>query len=276
MKIFLLFAAFALHAVAVAAQGNLEILPLKHRSAEQVIPVLRPLVEPGGVLSGQAYQLFVRTSPRNLADLKRALEAIDMPQRRLMISVRFDTSANAAASSIEARGTVRSGPVTIGTQRGPAAEQSRVEARVLSSRSASDDRVDQRVQVLEGGRAFIYAGQSRPLAQRQILSGPGGTVIQDSTVIQNLDTGFEVVPRVSGSTVFLDINPQREVAGPLGSGSVLSQHVSSSISAQLGEWVELGGAVESEARSSGGVLSTRNARMGETRRVWVRVEELRP
>ena len=62
MKRFLLLLSLVLHAAVAAAQGSLEVLPLRHRSAEQVIPVLRPLVEAGGVLSGQGYRLFVRTS----------------------------------------------------------------------------------------------------------------------------------------------------------------------------------------------------------------------
>jgi len=275
MKRRLLLACFLAHALAAFGQGGLEIVPLRHRSAEQVIPVLRPLVEAGGTLSGQGYQLFVRTSPDNLADLRRALAAIDTPQRRLMISVRFDASADAERSGIEARGTLRSGEVTLSNQRFPA-ERTQVEARISSSRSASDDRVDQRVQALEGSRAFISTGQSRPLQQRQVYTGPGGTSVQNTTVIQNIDTGFEVLPRVSGNTVHLEISPQRETPGTLGPGSVQSQRVSSSVSAQLGEWVELGGAIESGAGTASGTLSSREVRSSGTRRVWVRVEELRP
>ncbi len=39
------------------------------------------LLEPGGVLSGQSNQLIVRTSPRNLAEIRAALDAIDTPAR---------------------------------------------------------------------------------------------------------------------------------------------------------------------------------------------------
>jgi type II secretory pathway component GspD/PulD (secretin) len=275
MKRFLLFAGLLVVALAIHARGSLEVVPLRHRSAEQVIPVLRPLLDAGGALSGQGYQLFIRTSPGNLQDLRRALATIDTPQRRLVISVRFDATAEASRSAIDARGTLRSGDVTISNQRFPN-ERTQVEARVLSSRGASDERVDQRVQVLEGGRAFISTGLSRPLPQRQVVVGPAGVAVQETTVIQNLDTGFEVTPRVSGNTVFLDINPQRETPGALGQGSVQSQRVSSSLSAALGEWVELGGAIESTSSSGGGTLSSRDARAGSARRVWVRVEELRP
>ncbi len=275
MKRLLLLACFLTHALAAFGQGSLEIVPLRHRSAEQVIPVLRPLVEAGGTLSGQGYQLFVRTSPENLMDLRRALAAIDTPQRRLMISVRFDASAEATRSAIDARGTLRSGDVTLSNQRFPT-ERTHVETRIVSNRSASDERVDQRVQVLEGSRAFISTGQSRPLQQRQVYTGPGGTTVQNTTVIQNIDTGFEVMPRVSGNTVHLEISPQRETPGALGPGSVQSQRVGTSVSVQLGEWVELGGAIESSAGTAGGTLSSRDARTSDVRRVWVRVEELRP
>jgi len=268
-----LFAFLVTHATAALAQGGLEVVPLKHRSAEQVLPVLRPLVAPGGAVTGQGYQLFVRTSAANFEELKRALAAIDTPQRRLLISVRFDDTADSARNALEARGTLRSGNVSVSNQRFPS-DHSQAQVRVLSSRGASDERVDQRVQVLEGARALISTGQSRPLTQRQVFSGPGGTVMRETTAIQEIETGFEVTPRLSGNTVFLDIHPQRETPGSL--GTVQSQRVSSAISAPLGEWVELGSAAESASSSSGGVLSSRDASRTQTRSVWVRVEELRP
>src|ERR1700752_1999939 len=73
-----------------SGQGALEIIALRHRTADQVLPALRPLMEPGATLTGQGTQLIVRTSPANLAELMRALEAIDRPSRRLQISVRYD------------------------------------------------------------------------------------------------------------------------------------------------------------------------------------------
>ena len=47
-------------APAVLAQGTLEVIPLRHRTVEQLLPVLRPLLEPGGALSGQSNQLSGR------------------------------------------------------------------------------------------------------------------------------------------------------------------------------------------------------------------------
>jgi hypothetical protein len=71
------FAVLMLLALTARAQNALEIITLRHRTAEQVLPSLQPLLEPGGTLSGQGAQLFVRTSPANLDDLRLALTALD-------------------------------------------------------------------------------------------------------------------------------------------------------------------------------------------------------
>jgi hypothetical protein len=262
-------------AAGALAQGTLEIIGLKHRTAEQVLPVLRPLLEPGATLTGQYNQLIIRTSPRNLAELRAALEAIDTPIRRLLISVRFETAADASRRDLEASGTVRSGSVTIGTTPVPA-DRTQVDVRILDSRAALDERVDQRIQMLEGGRAFIATGESRPLRQRQVFPAPGGVIVTESTAIREASTGFEVLPRVAGNTVFLEIAPQRETFVGSAPGAVHGQRATSSISGRLGEWIELGGAAGSSAREERGILSTREARGAESRRIWVKVEEVNP
>lgn len=217
------------------AQASLEVIELRHATAEQVLPALRPLLAPGGVLTGQRNQLIVRTSPANLAELRRALEALDAPARRLVVSVRF--SGEAAERRTE-----------IGVDARVAERGSRIEARAAESRSAGSERVDQRIQVLEGSRARIATGASRPLELR------GGAVIQD------IATGFDVIPRLAADTVLLEIAPQREVAGTVTRGSVQVQRASSTIRTRLGEWVELAGVDEG----------------GSRRRIWVRVDEVRP
>ena len=217
------------------AQG-LEIIPLRHRTVEQVLPVLRPLVEPGGTLSGHSNQLFVRASPANVADIRRVLDTLDRPLRRLQISVRFDQLADGARQGIGAGGTI--------SNRG-----SRIDIRAEDSRSRSDERVDQRLQVIEGGRGVIFAGQSMETHDRA--------------------TGFIVVPRLSGETVHVDIAPQRE------SGESF-QRASTSVSARLGEWFEIGGATTRAERDERGILSaSRSSRTGD-RRIWLKVEEVRP
>jgi type II secretory pathway component GspD/PulD (secretin) len=221
--------------LAAWAQASLEVIDLRHGTAEQVLPALRPLLEPGGVLTGQRNQLIVRTSARNLAELRRALEALDAPARRLVIAVRFEGVAAEQRTEIGVDARV--------SERG-----TRIAARAAESQSGGGERVDQRIPVLEGGRARIATGASRPLQLR------------DGAVIQDIATGFDVVLRLAGDTVLLEIAPQREVAGTVTRGSVQVQRASSTLRSRLGEWVELAGI-------DGGSSS---------RRIWVKVDEVRP
>ena len=243
-----LFALCACGAALALAQQALEIIPLRYRTVDQVLPALQPLLEPGGALSGSRGQLFLRASPANAAEIKQALAAIDRPARRLEISVRFEDAQDAERRALGAGGTISS--------RG-----ARVDATAEHSRRGAAERVDQRLQVLEGGRAYIMAGRSRP------LSAPRETVIQD------FGTGFEVVPRVSGSDVTLEILQQREVPGSL-PGSVHGQQISSVVRARLGEWVEIGGGAADRRTEERGIGAARSERAVEARRVWVKVEEI--
>ena len=233
-------AVLLLLASAALAENALEIITLRYRTAEQVLPGLRPLLEAGATLSGQGNQLFVRTSAANLTDLKLALDVLDAPQRRLLVSVRFDEARDIATRELGASGRIGS-------------RDSQVEIRAQDARSQGAERVDQRVQALDGGRAMIYTGASRPVRQRQYIQTPAGVVSQEVTVVQELASGFEVIPRVAGNRVQVEVAQQRETAASY-------QRAATSASGRLGEWFELG----SVAMSSG----------GETRRVWIRVDEL--
>jgi len=241
-------------AAPVAAQNSLEIISLRHRTAEQVLPALQPLLEPGGTLSGQSSQLFVRTSPANLAELRRALEVIDRPLRRLQVLVRFDDLTDAAARGVEAGGRV--------STRG-----SNVEIRAQDSRASSDERADQRLLVLEGARAMITTGQARPITRQQLIQTPGGVISQQVTVYEDRSSGFEVIPRLAGNRVQVEIAPQRW------SGENV-QRASTTVSGPLGQWFELGAVAASAARDERGIASANRSTSSETRRVWIRVDEL--
>lgn len=249
------FAVLAAIATAALAQNALEIITLRHRTADQVLPSLRPLLEPGATLSGQGNQLFVRASPASVSDLRLALEVLDAPQRRLLISVRFDDAADAASRSLGASGRIGGGG-------------SQLDVRAQGTQSRSEERVDQRVQALDGARATILTGASRPLRQQQYIQTPAGVVSQQVTVVQELTSGFDVIPRVTGDRVQVEVAPQRETPGSY-------QRVATTAGGRLGEWFELGAVVMGAARDARGITSASASGGGETRRVWIRVDELR-
>lgn len=243
---------------------GLEVIKLRHRSAEQLLPQLAPFVEPGGALTGMNDKLFLRASARNQAEIRQLLSALDTPLRRLMISVRQE-----GADSGSDRGAGVSGRVEVGGG-----------APVLSGRGhiyQSDSRnrrdVAQQVQTVDGGRASIMVGQSYFLPMRQLLLGPGGTVLSESLVQRDLATGFVVLPRLAGDRVTLEVSPRDDTPGPL-PGAVNSTRLVTTVSGRLGEWLELGGSVGDQSTSSEGIASYGTRSAMRRQRLLLKVDEL--
>ena len=253
------FLASLLLLAAAPARAELEILALRHRTVDQVLPALQPFVEPGGAIQGMSGQIIVRASPQNIAELRRVLESIDTPARRLLISVTQDAAT-----------ATRSASVGVGL-RGRGHE---VELAVAAGerRSLGTENIAQQVQALEGSPAVIAVGTAVPTAVT--TWGPNGVVTTTGGFAQ-FDTGFSVTPRLAGERVFLDIAPQRASVHAGGSASV--QRVATSVSGRVGEWIPLGGVSTERAvqgASIGGITGRSAGSEATTGGVWVRVEVL--
>lgn len=261
---FLLTVAIALWVNLVAAQ-SMEIIELRNKRVDDVLPVLLPLVEPGGTLTGMNNQLFLKASPKNRAEIKRALAAIDTPARRLIIRV-----AQNLHSEAEARGTEAAGQAVIG-------KTNRVQAgaTVWDTKGVRGENAAQMVQTVEGGRAYIQIGRSLAVPMRQMIVGPGGTVVNETIVYRDIGRGFYAMPRLNGQRVTLEISQQAEEFDPAyGRGGVNSQRLATTVSGQLGEWIELGGGGRQAAGRQSGAYSVGTGDARDQRAIWLKVEEI--
>lgn len=280
---------FSLLPLLAIAQQEMEIIPLRHRQIEQVMPTLRPLLEPGAALSGMNNQLILRASRKNREEIKQALAVIDTPARSLVIRVSQNRDASMQRSGGEVYGSVGNDNVRITQQRTGAAAgggggvvvrsgDSVVAGQVLDTQSTRTARTGQMVQVVEGGRAFINVGKSLPLPLRQVVVGPGGAIVTDSVVYRDVGQGFYAEPRLAGDRVTLEISPQFDTQGNQGYGSVGSvntQRISTTVSGRLGEWIELGGSGQQASGQNRGNLSVGTSDIRDNRSVWLLVEEVK-
>jgi len=282
-----IFAWLALLLFSAPVFAELEIIALKHRSAEEVLPIIRPLLDKEDVASGMNYQLILRTSPHNLAQIRKLLESIDVAPRSLKITVMQNVDSETVARLTEVSGNVglsREARVSVpgnGNSSGLNVELGqggdRLKAHVISTRSLEDDRKTQQLQVLEGSRALVHSGQSVAVPQRQVIQNQWGTRVIDSTQYQEAGSGFYVLPRVNGNRVTLEISAQNDSFAP-GSGdqpTMRIQQTSSTVSGRLGEWLEIGG-IGQQKSNDGSTISTRDtSRMREQRSVLIKVEEIK-
>ncbi len=258
-----------------------EVIQLRYRTAEQILPVLQPLVEKGGTLSAMNSRLIVRTTPENLAEIKDVLAQIDTMPRRLMISVRQDADVERSARGGQVSGRVEIGDEVVifspgePTPPGATVQSNGVRARVYSSEGQRGERISQQVQVVDGGQALIRVGQSAPILSRQWVDTPSGRRLTEVIEYREVDAGFVVTPRVAGEQVTLDISTagDRLQGSPTGPAQV--QRVQTSVTGRLGEWIEIAGIGEEAVRRESEILaSSRDARR-EARRVLLKVDEIK-
>jgi len=269
----------ALAGAAQAQQTVLEVITLKYRSAEQVQPVLKPLLAPQGTMTGLNNQLVVRTTPANLAELKRVLDTIDGAPRRLLISAQQGAELDRSSSGGQVSGRVNIGDeVTVRvpgrpTPPGAAVSVDGVHAKVYRSEAARTDGITQQVQVIEGGRALIRVGQSVPVSNRRVTQTPDGRTVTTTELVQ-ADIGFYVVPRLVGDQVTLEIFTAADTLRSDRPAGVNVQRVQTVVSGRLGQWIEIGGIDQQASQRDAELLARSADARSERRRVLVKVDQI--
>ncbi len=273
----LLFAvALGWFAAAQAQQTVLEVIELNYREADQVIPLLKPLLAPGGTINGMQNRIIVRTTPQNLAELRKVLDVVDAMPRKLLISVRQQSAASGTESEAEISGSIGNDRARV-TVPGTGSNQGgnvvirrgddKVRGRVSQSQSAATDSSVQMLQVLEGNEAFIQIGQSVPVRSQ---SAQGSETVQ----YRDAGAGFYVRPRVSSNQVSLSISTRRDSVADPNTGAINVQHVDTVVSGRLGEWLELGGIAQESVQRDSGTVYRRSVSGQDDRRVFLKVEQV--
>lgn len=258
-----------------ASADELEVIQLQNRSVEEVLPVLQPLLESGGTLTGMNDQLILRASDRNRAEIKKVLVSLDRPARQLVIYVRQNMTQDRQQRGINATGTVVLGNgVQIGTSGAADASRSSngISINAQDRQRHSQDAADQMVRVMDGGSAYISAGVSVPIPLRSVYYSPAGAVISDSTVYQELTSGFYATPKLMGERVTLTISPQQMTQTRAGYGTQAIQRLYTTVQTRLGEWVQIGGADTNTSQQNRQILGRDQQTDNTSRSVWLKVE----
>jgi type II secretory pathway component GspD/PulD (secretin) len=255
---------------------SLEAIPLQHRLAEELIPILEPLLPPGAVLTGTGDVLLLRADAATLQQVRAALATLDRPPRQLLITVGQSTGRGARDSAVRGSATIGSGDVQVGVNRPPAPEPgARVEVQDRQDRT--DIQSVASVRTLDGHEAYVAVGESRPFTSTSTAVGDRhGPVYGQTTQHREAQTGFYATPRVSGDRVTLEISPTQQ---QLGSGprpaAVATQTLTTTVSGRLGEWIELGGIDDSLRGGTTGFVTWGTRTELTQYAAWVKVEELR-
>ena len=227
-------------APAAAQLMETETFTLQHRTAEEAVVLLAPFLHEEGVLLPDGQELFVKTTPENLEQIRQMLKEIDAGDRMLRISVTMDPRIVEAA---------------------------RRHGRVLSTAPRHSRPRTYYVDTVEGQWATVKVATRYPVRERYTTAR--GT-IAERIIYQGLSAGFEVLPVLDGDTVTLKVRAQHVSGGadsPPAGGVTGTETV---IRGPLGTWLSLAGTTEA-AGGSGRVHSTAD-RSGLSRLMAIKVD----
>ncbi len=273
MKHFLLLLTLLVFCTQAAADYPLEIIQLKSRPVAEMIPILQPFIDHDGSIAGMNDQLIIRTSPDNLAEIRKILQRLDQPPRRLRISVRQSSDSQTAhrGSAADINSMIgKHAKVIVGQP-----QDDGVRLRMKQAKTRSDMDVTHTLQVLEGYPAFIATGQAVAIPEQTTLIHNNTLYQQRTTRYRNVTSGFYVIPRLQGSRVTLEITPQMDRPGN-SPGHYEIQQAHTTISGNLGEWIAIGSVNHETHEQERDLLKSTRTTSSDDRTMELLVEELTP
>ncbi|MEJ2115062.1 MAG: hypothetical protein P8X88_03225, partial [Gammaproteobacteria bacterium] len=149
----------------------------------------------------------------------------------------------------------------------------RTEVKINSNRNSTDRDAEHMIRVIEGGHAFITAGEIRPYEHRTIIRHRYGVSVYDNVNYQDVTSGFYVTPRLIGNNkVSLHLQPHYRSANEEHSGTIDVQEADTTVEAYLGEWIQIGG-IDTDANSKdNGILSTSHSSNNKRNEIYLKVD----
>ncbi len=263
--VFLLLSLFCNFA---SAQTEFRIITLQHRFANDLLPVVQPMVGEGGSASAINNQLLLRATPERIAAIEQVVAILDVSRKNVRITIRHDDMQQVQHDRLGISGRIRSGEVRMGTGE---AGRDGVQLNVDHEQSNMSERGSEFVTVLDGERAFIRVGQSVPYTEQWALWSQHYLNIQQTTEFRDITTGFAVRPRYLGDQLELEIAPRIAQLNN-NAGFIDFEELATTVRVTPGQWFDLGGTMRLKDDVSRAILSNQQGGGARTTSLMIKVD----
>jgi type II secretory pathway component GspD/PulD (secretin) len=246
-----------------------EVIALKYRMAEEVVPLVESMLGSAGRVSAYGNQLIVNADPTKIQELRQLLAQLDTPPTRLLISVDTHQGSIQNDQGYALNGSASSGNISI--QAGAGERHGSDSLRIIQRSTASRDGGTQQVQATEGYPALIQVGQSVPLTN---LGRDGYGRAYPETEYRDVTRGFYVTASLSGEQVHLRISSHNDRLNSTQSAVIDLHRTATQVSGRLGEWISLSHVSEQRLDQQRGTLQRYSTQGRDDLSLRVKVERL--
>lgn len=225
-------------------EESIHVVELKHQLATDLLPELKPLVGPQGVVTGSGNTLIVKTTANNWISLQPLIAQLDRPPQPLIIYVRQGSDAQIRRD--------------LGVDN----------SSILSTEHKQNNQGTQSVRTLSGQSAYIQVGQSIPVPTQTDIDNFSTYSVQ----YKSITTGFYVTPQVMGNNVRLQISPQSQHLMPDHGQQIATSAVKTTVVIPLGQWVAIGGSDQTINQNQRDLIITTESKGNTQGTIYLKVE----
>jgi type II secretory pathway component GspD/PulD (secretin) len=231
--------------------SEMDIIELHNRPAEEIIPLIEPMLDAGESINGKGFQLILKADTARQSQIRELVSKLDRAQAQLMITVFQGSERDMKALGIDTQVKVNDNSV-------------QAKATTIGTRSRMQDNPVHHLRLTEGTSGYIETGKSVPYFSGAYGGvGLGRGVVGADVEFKDVTTGFYVLPRLNGDMVILDVSPHSDSLDSSRPGAIKTSRAATTISGQLGQWIPLGGTTEQASRSTKKIGSTHS-----TQDIW--------
>jgi Bacterial type II and III secretion system protein/Bacterial type II/III secretion system short domain len=260
----------------VFAETEFKIFSLQHRFANDLLPIVEPMVGPDGTANAIDSQLIIRASPQRMQEIAALVAQMDAARVNRKITVNTSNNMQTQRESVEASGSTKVGKVTVSndrrTQNSNRPNSGRVE--IENNNSNTRQTSNQFINVLDGERAFIRVGQLVPFTQEWVTITRRYIQVDRFTDWREVATGFAVRPRTIANAenkqVELEITPR--IAKLNNQGYIDFEELTTVIRTSLGSWVDIGGTMQQNDEVSRKILGRQSVSSQQNSNLSVKVD----
>ena len=271
--------------ISVAQADSITAIQLQNRPAEEIIPIVKPMLGSNESISGQGFKLFLRSSPETLAQVKDMIAVLDTSPKILQISVFQGSTRGLSELGFSGNVQIESGDtsVSIGTPRNDndgagssvtySTNKGSGSISSIGTRKRLKDNPIHQIRVTEGNEAYIETGQQVPYFSGSDWIRPRGVAVDIE--FKDVITGFYVLPRVHGDNVTLQVSPFKNSLSKTNAGSIETQHAKTTLTGRIGEWLLIGGVSEQLKRAQSGTGTSISTQSRNNESIWIKADLIR-
>jgi len=243
-----------------------ETIRLHNKPASDIIPLIKPFLIPKAAVSGDNYNIMIKTTASNMYEIKEMIANFDTPIHQLLISISFKPQVTKQAVKKKPSGKQDDDKANIRIYSSGGSDS---QTKTYKTHGEQVDPNLFTLRALEDRWATIRTGQSVPIVERH--RNADGTVTQ-SVRYRQVNSGFHVKPRLQGDKVTLDISAFGEMQSDSGGGELSHYMTTSSVTVGINQWVPLSAHNGEPLQNNGSNVYTTSQIEEDNKHIFLKVQ----